>query len=1203
MASSVKGIFIAVELDQTALKKSVQNATDFLKKEFNATKEAIDGALDIDANKINSKFTSIARSIADIQNEIRVGSSGKGMFSSAISQSADLRREIDNIAKNAGVSADKIKSSFSRAFDAASIENVVNSFSRYAKLLQLSNKEAIAHAKELGIVGEALDRIEAKYSRMERGSFLTSLKNMVTTGNTMAAIQASIATLGANLSVAGAVELGKSMVSTTIQVDSLRTAFESIYKDSARAAAQLDYIRSVTNELGLEFYKTAEAAKGFFAASETSELKNDAEEIFHAFSSAISALKMTDEKGASVFLAISQMLSKGKVSAEEMRQQLGEHLPGAVQMLASAMGVSLQKLDKMFEAGEVGLENLLLLAREVEKVYGEAGAKAGNALLGQLNKLRSEWTDFKASFVDSREVTDLIENVRKGLSVLTDNIGEIRTGLISVGYGFAAAFSVTAMKGALVTLKAIYNTVRQISTVGSVGAGAFKGLSLFGVASTVGLAVTAVTEFWQVWNRGAEKAKYSVDDFKNGISSLSSDFNDLKEESDNATKSLQESIKIRMKARIDDLKSEIDESINSLKNAATAVQSEWEGTGSGVFKTFGMSREELTQWETQQRTIGEVYREMYDIAAMVKEGQLDYGDAAYFYDLLKEKLRDVGIIGGDTFKAINSAIGLVTKELPTLTNELDNSNAALNGVKKTAEELSKINPFQLFGNANDLKLDNLKKSAELAGDKQFSALLKYLTGGNAKNAEGKKPVIDADILKGAYDVYSASGLDIFDFAEKYYGLSEDITDALREQISLDKQLDDQRKNSSSTLSNRVRLEEDYAATLSGLVSKYNEMQKLQGLPMDSLERSLVEVDIRATELDTKLEKLKNKMIKDKVDPETMALIELYSKKVNEGEKQEDLAKTYQSFVEQAKSAWNEIAEANGLTNQIILDDTQKTYDDMEKALNEMYAMGRITAEEYAAYMIGINEQVARKRLELDTSWQAGLKQGAQEMQDETANYAKQWADVGKNAFTGLADALAEFATSTEKTWKSLGDAFSDLADSIVKDLARMATQAMASNLYSGLFGGASGGLLSGLVGSIGGLFGFADGGVMAPGSLSAYSNGVYSSPTYFSMTGAQRFAKGGVFGEAGPEAIMPLTTMPNGRLGVAATGVGGDVEINIINSTGEKVSTRQSNNTGGGKTIDVMIGDVVAKQMTTPGTKLNRSVTAQTGAKQSVIRR
>ena len=85
---------------------------------------------------------------------------------------------------------------------------------------------------------------------------------------------------------------------------------------------------------------------------------------------------------------------------------------------------------------------------------------------------------------------------------------------------------------------------------------------------------------------------------------------------------------------------------------------------------------------------------------------------------------------------------------------------------------------------------------------------------------------------------------------------------------------------------------------------------------------------------------------------------------------------------------------------------------------------------------------------------------------------------------------------------------------------------------------------------------------------------------------------------------MPLTTMPNGRLGVAATGVGGgDVQINIINSTGEKVATRQSDTSSGGKTIDVMIGDVVAKQMNTPGTKLNRSVASQTGSRQSVVRR
>ena len=261
MASSIKGIFVAVELDQTALKNSVENATKYLKDEFNKAKEVIDGSLDINEDKIKSRFMNIASSIRDVQNEIRVGTSGKGMFSSAIEQSESLRREIEAIAKNAGVSADKVKSSFSRAFDAANIENTVNAFSRYVKLLQISNTEAAQHAKELGITGEALDRITQKYNKLNAvsggESFMTSLKNMVTTGNMMAALQASIATLGANLSIAGGVELGKSMVTTTIQVDSLRTAFEAIYKDGVRANAELDYIRQTTNELGLEFYSTA----------------------------------------------------------------------------------------------------------------------------------------------------------------------------------------------------------------------------------------------------------------------------------------------------------------------------------------------------------------------------------------------------------------------------------------------------------------------------------------------------------------------------------------------------------------------------------------------------------------------------------------------------------------------------------------------------------------------------------------------------------------------------------------------------------------------------------------------------------------------------------------------------------------------------------------------------------------------------------
>lgn len=59
----------------------------------------------------------------------------------------------------------------------------------------------------------------------------------------------------------------------------------------------------------------------------------------------------------------------------------------------------------------------------------------------------------------------------------------------------------------------------------------------------------------------------------------------------------------------------------------------------------------------------------------------------------------------------------------------------------------------------------------------------------------------------------------------------------------------------------------------------------------------------------------------------------------------------------------------------------------------------------------------------------------------------------------------------------------------------------------------------------------AKGNVYDSPSLSAYSNGVFQTPQLFA------FAKGaGVFAEAGPEAIMPLTRAADGSLGVRAVG-------------------------------------------------------------------
>jgi len=91
----------------------------------------------------------------------------------------------------------------------------------------------------------------------------------------------------------------------------------------------------------------------------------------------------------------------------------------------------------------------------------------------------------------------------------------------------------------------------------------------------------------------------------------------------------------------------------------------------------------------------------------------------------------------------------------------------------------------------------------------------------------------------------------------------------------------------------------------------------------------------------------------------------------------------------------------------------------------------------------------------------------------------------------------------------------------------------------------------------------------------AFTNQVVSAPTYFAHGGGL-----GLMGEAGPEAIMPLTRMPNGNLGVQTAGGGANVIVNIINNSGAEVQQEETETADGGRRIDITIGDMINKHIT-----------------------
>lgn len=187
---------------------------------------------------------------------------------------------------------------------------------------------------------------------------------------------------------------------------------------------------------------------------------------------------------------------------------------------------------------------------------------------------------------------------------------------------------------------------------------------------------------------------------------------------------------------------------------------------------------------------------------------------------------------------------------------------------------------------------------------------------------------------------------------------------------------------------------------------------------------------------------------------------------------------------------------------------------------------------------------------MNNDWLGGVEQGFRNWMDTASTYSTQMSGVVQGAMSGLVDTMADGLSGSKADWN-------EWSMSVLKSLQKVLLNSMIVNgiksmqgagIWGSLFGSANSGgsTPSGAYGSASSGLDFfkqnAKGGVYDSPSLSAYSGGIFDSPKLFA------FAKGaGVFGEAGPEAIMPLARTPDGNLGVRMMGAqGGGFSGDII---------------------------------------------------------
>ena len=229
-------------------------------------------------------------------------------------------------------------------------------------------------------------------------------------------VMSFVAAMGAG--TVGLSNLLSRMIDTAKETARVNIALKNVSGTAAAFADNQKFLMRLARTYGVEINALTEGFTKFKAAADISNMSmEDQRRIFESVSRAAVAFGMSAEDQKGVFLALSQMMSKNKVQAEELRLQMAERMPVAIQAMAKAAGVTVSELDNLMKQGKV-------MSSEVLPKFADAlNEMIPNVDTDNLNK---SVTDFRNAF--TRMTSEL-------------NVGGMLKGVVETGTRIVSAFA------------------------------------------------------------------------------------------------------------------------------------------------------------------------------------------------------------------------------------------------------------------------------------------------------------------------------------------------------------------------------------------------------------------------------------------------------------------------------------------------------------------------------------------------------------------------------------------------------------------------------------------------------------------------------------------------------------------------------------------------------------------------------------------
>ena len=309
---------------------------------------------------------------------------------------------------------------FIRVFDRSNMQN--RPVSVASRLTETSAKTALKPSPPSNEFERFFRGLEARFFRSpvfngvdpkqrrsvtaEAGGFLASGALLAAPGTTvalaftpvLAALTPLIATIGL---VAGAIgPLVGTVAETLKQIQPLQSRFEFLGGGKEQGKEQQNFVRGITDELNIPLLSSLEGFSKLAAAARKTKLEGEPlKDLFEGIATGAKGLQLNTEDLNLVMFAFTQVLSKGKLSAEEVRLQIAERLPGAVGIFARAIGKTEAEFNKLLESGSLVADDVLpKVGKQLKEEFGAAAAAASNTFVSSLTKVENAVFKLKEGF-------------------------------------------------------------------------------------------------------------------------------------------------------------------------------------------------------------------------------------------------------------------------------------------------------------------------------------------------------------------------------------------------------------------------------------------------------------------------------------------------------------------------------------------------------------------------------------------------------------------------------------------------------------------------------------------------------------------------------------------------------------------------------------------------------------------------------------